>query len=1207
MKLSIIIPVFNEVRTIEEVVRRAASSPVEMDREIIVVDDGSTDGTAELLHGLEPTLPNGNGTRVLVRYATANAGKGSAIRMGLQAATGDIILFQDADLELDPAEYPKLLEPILAGRSRVVYGRRNYWSVAGSHWTSRVANGVLALLTSVLYGQVVVDMETAYKVMRRDAIAPLKLAARGFEIEPELTAKLRRAGEHILEVPIDYRPRTVAEGKKMRWKDGFIAVKTLLACRVAPLSDCVERSTPTAPRGLLTWGRLAAGGLVLALVLLGLFLGISHAFQGSRRLGEPTFSRGSGSRQADVQMDVLTLARDGSCRWQRRLTIDNASTSTVVEVLSNFPVLACSPFVVTDEADRILRSSARLESRGLRLFVNPTPPIATGQTRRLTIETLVRGLLRTPYDSSGRPRLELRVRQFVSHGAKSSLLLRLPEGVEPAQVAPAGLPWDLLARTPGGLTVCWNDLSSHVADELVGVSLDLGSTGTVLPANIPAAPSTLLAAATLVFLAALSVLWVAWRGPPRLHEPALLLAMAIQFFLFFQPMLLEDNMSYLAYVRSWWFDGDLDMLNDYKLHNSYGIYSPNPLEPVGPTGASVLLAPFFLLGVALRNALAAAGWSYPANGFSWPYVAAVGAGSFLYVTWGLLLTYRMVRETVGPRLALASTLAVGFGTNLMLVTSFWDASTHAPSFFLVTAFLRLWWTTRLDRSASGWTLLGLLGGLAVQTRYQNFPFLALPLMDSAWLVWSERGAQARHRLGIAALYGYAGGALLGLSAQLLLWTLLEGRPFVDNYGVTKDRFGRTLSRFVGLLFGRKSFGDTDGIFVTMPLLAPAWLALLLGWTRLGARERWLALMLAAQLAIVSSYEVYWGKLLYGSVYLANCAAITALGLARALQWVARDLGYRKLALAALVLACLGNMRFMIKQQAFEQMPRPENTSTAEKLRHLWFLSPAIEPGHLRLNSGEFGAPVRELLCRGGDAVPMAAVSGAVALGAVAPLLLPGGLPARGIVWLLGAYLGAVDWSWSAAARVPRVKTWSRISSVGHSAVLDYRPLSRRTGPRPLGPPDKSTYERVQFVSHLLGAEGIENGEPVADIVLELEGGGTEKVTLRAGEDTAEGAALRPETRGSVRHNLPFEQIAHQWRTRDGSANYYWAYSFVREHKLASPAMVTKLEVLPLLREGFVVVPLVLLAGGRGRADAVPGNERPDGRSGEHAAPAGAGH
>ncbi|MBI4865419.1 MAG: glycosyltransferase family 2 protein, partial [Candidatus Wallbacteria bacterium] len=782
MKLSIIIPVFNEVRTIEEVVRRASSSPVEMDREIIVVDDGSTDGTAELLHGLEPTLPNGNGTRVLVRYATANAGKGSAIRMGLQAATGDIILFQDADLELDPAEYPKLLEPILAGKSRVVYGRRNYWSVPGSHWTSRVANGVLALLTSVLYGQVVVDMETAYKVMRRDAIAPLKLAARGFEIEPELTAKLRRAGEHILEVPIDYRPRTVAEGKKMRWKDGFIAVKTLLACRVAPLSDCVERSTPTAPRGLLTWGRLAAGGLVLALVLLGLFLGISHAFQGSRRLGEPTFSRGSGSRQADVQMDVLTLARDGSCRWQRRLTIDNTSTSTVVEVLSNFPVLACSPFVVTDEADRLLRSSARLESRGLRLFVNPTPPIAPGQTRRLTIETLVRGLLRTPYDGSGRPRLELRVRQFVSHGAKSSLLLRLPEGVEPAHVTPAGLPWDLLARTPGGLTVCWNDLSSHVADELVGVSLDLGNTGMALPANIPAVPSTLLAAATLVFLAALSVLWVAWRGPPRLHEPALLLAMAIQFFLFFQPMLLEDNMSYLAYVRSWWFDGDLDMLNDYKLHNSYGIYSPNPLEPVGPTGASVMLAPFFLLGVALRNALAAAGWSYPANGFSWPYVAAVGAGSFLYVTWGLLLTYRMVRETVGPRLALASTLAVGFGTNLMLVTSFWDASTHAPSFFLVTAFLRLWWTTRLDRSASGWTLLGLLGGLAVQTRYQNFPFLALPLMDSAWLVWSERGAQARHRLGIAALYGYAGGALLGLSAQLLLWTLLEGRPFVDNYG-----------------------------------------------------------------------------------------------------------------------------------------------------------------------------------------------------------------------------------------------------------------------------------------------------------------------------------------------------------------------------------------------------------------------------------------
>lgn len=240
MKLSIIIPVFNEVRTVEEVIRRVERVDVGMEREIIVVDDGSTDGTGSVLEDLVSGRVGQAGAPVLVHHAARNRGKGSALRKGLEVANGDVILFQDADLELDPAEYPRLLAPILAGKARVVFGSRDYWNVPGSHWTSRVANGALGALTSLLYGQVIMDMETAYKVMVRDAILPLRLESNGFEIEPEITSKLRRVGETILEIPIDYRPRSWLEGKKMRWRDGFIAVWTLLRYRFTPLGSILR-------------------------------------------------------------------------------------------------------------------------------------------------------------------------------------------------------------------------------------------------------------------------------------------------------------------------------------------------------------------------------------------------------------------------------------------------------------------------------------------------------------------------------------------------------------------------------------------------------------------------------------------------------------------------------------------------------------------------------------------------------------------------------------------------------------------------------------------------------------------------------------------------------------------------------------------------------------------------------------------------------
>jgi glycosyltransferase involved in cell wall biosynthesis len=228
MRLSVIIPVYNEEQTIQEVLERVAAVDLGgVTMEIVIANDGSTDGTRRAIDDrcLPPELP------VHVYHSPINLGKGAAVRMGLAFATGDVLLIQDADLELDPAEYTRLLEPILAGRADVVYGSRFLSRTNRVPAKTRTANRLLTTLTNVLFGGRLTDMETAYKVMRKEALEGLRLRCVGFDIEPELTARLLRAGRRIVEVPISYNPRTEDEGKKMRWIDGVDAIYTLLKCR----------------------------------------------------------------------------------------------------------------------------------------------------------------------------------------------------------------------------------------------------------------------------------------------------------------------------------------------------------------------------------------------------------------------------------------------------------------------------------------------------------------------------------------------------------------------------------------------------------------------------------------------------------------------------------------------------------------------------------------------------------------------------------------------------------------------------------------------------------------------------------------------------------------------------------------------------------------------------------------------------------------
>jgi glycosyltransferase involved in cell wall biosynthesis len=228
LKLSIIIPVYNEAQTINEVVERVWAVDLPgVEKEIIIANDGSSDGTRQVIDASRWI----SDPRVRVLNSEINLGKGAAVRLGLKFATGDVILIQDADLELDPQEYGRLLEPIRDGRAEVVYGSR--FMGANGHVSARtkLANRALTILTNVLYGGNLTDMETAYKVFRRDILKDLRLRCVGFDFEPEFTARMLQANRRILEVPITYTPRRVDEGKKIRFVDGIDAVYALVKCR----------------------------------------------------------------------------------------------------------------------------------------------------------------------------------------------------------------------------------------------------------------------------------------------------------------------------------------------------------------------------------------------------------------------------------------------------------------------------------------------------------------------------------------------------------------------------------------------------------------------------------------------------------------------------------------------------------------------------------------------------------------------------------------------------------------------------------------------------------------------------------------------------------------------------------------------------------------------------------------------------------------
>lgn len=225
--LSVIIPIFNEADTIREILNQIRAVEMPSRRELVVVDDFSTDGSREILLDEARTFPD---THVFLH--DKNMGKGAAVRTGLKHVTGDVIIIQDADLEYDPRDYPRLLRPIEEGRTKVVYGSRFLGEHKAMYFWHALGNKVLTLTTNMMFDTTLTDMETCYKMFTRDIAGRLKLKSNRWGFDPEITAKILKQGNRIYEVPIAYNGREFWEGKKISWKDGFTVMASLIRFRV---------------------------------------------------------------------------------------------------------------------------------------------------------------------------------------------------------------------------------------------------------------------------------------------------------------------------------------------------------------------------------------------------------------------------------------------------------------------------------------------------------------------------------------------------------------------------------------------------------------------------------------------------------------------------------------------------------------------------------------------------------------------------------------------------------------------------------------------------------------------------------------------------------------------------------------------------------------------------------------------------------------
>ncbi|MBI4860677.1 MAG: hypothetical protein HY815_10515 [Candidatus Riflebacteria bacterium] len=799
-------------------------------------------------------------------------------------------------------------------------------------------------------------------------------------------------------------------------------------------------------------------------------------------------------------------------------------------------------------------------------------------------------------------RLDLPARPGLPAG--STIQVELPPGIDASRIGSTGWRWQEVGRAdPGGQRLIWRlrgDVPAPGSKPLIELHLPAGA----LPG---ARVVTLRGPGPYAITALFAILVVAAVGRALARsrrtgvEPALVAVLAIlgggAIFLL-QPRLVEDNFSYQSYTRTALADLDLDLFDETYLYNATLAFTPDPREPIGPGGTAILLAlPYAAAETFVRVARALAPPGPAGNGFSPPYVVAAALWSVLLAGVGATLIYAALRQLFDPVVSALAVLSGVLGTNLLMMCYMWTASTHLPSFVLVTSFFLLWHTTRERRSLTIWGLLGLLLGLAVQVRPQNVALVALPLWELVPTYWAIRGDDRRRGLaGLVVVFVFL---VIGFSPQAVVWRAREGSAGLDLYGVSKGRFTGPLDRIIDMFVARPGrLAEPNGLLTAQPVLVPA----LLGLPLLAVRaRRWtleLAFFLASQILIVASYEVWWGRVWYATPYLISCTLAFCLGLGATLEVLRRRVPVAVLAIVLLV-AAGWNIRGAIVQQAHEQTALDVTEAAFVDLVGDLMEPPSPETtDHFKARGSDFAmiwrglvdawqerSPARALVLVGvivGLLLSMVALARYLIARVEAASVRP--LRVRRILVVLVAIVATAEVLLIVAARrtgpaVPCSRSWDRPSREIHLAYSALTPEQRNL--KKSVKPDLPV-QLIYLVTFLRDLRDAPQGLVVAELIATDLTGERWVFPVRAGLETAVHDRDLPGP--SPSHGQA--RICHSWWNRDGSSVHYWGHAYGMVARLPSARRLASVE-LRFTADRGALIPLLFVYRGSSRPCLAP--------------------
>jgi hypothetical protein len=675
----------------------------------------------------------------------------------------------------------------------------------------------------------------------------------------------------------------------------------------------------------------------------------------------------------------------------------------------------------------------------------------------------------------------------------------------------------------------------------------------------------------------------------RLKERAdrliLVAALTTGALLFLSPILLEDNLSYYAWGRSAVFDHDMDRMDEFGEFNQSLAFTPDNREAQDPIFAPLFDVPFIAAASGLTRIVNAIGPAHAPNGFSFPYLFLTALGDFFAVLLGCLACFSLVERRVGRRYALFSVLAVLGGTNLLLFAYAWTGGSYQPSFLLFAVFLDRWDKTRDARTRGDWFVAGVLMGLLAMTRTLNLGLVLIPFLD-----WSIGAAARLRKDGLPGLSSEVGlgtvftsGMLVGYAPQLVVQRIVDQALALDVYGVSRGRFSG-LRENIGPLF----VSPTNGLFTAMPLIALAFLGLAVLFRndrRLGAV---LTATMAAQLLAIGSYEIYWGRFLYGTPYLVPCTPILCLGMASLMQAVeSRWTRVGRPLLWGATAFCAARNAWCVFMILARKMAAPTTThwDFADIVHALYLPGRKLDVDVLRPVT-EFGCIVREIVggLRAWDygrllgalgwaslvIIPVVVAYPATVLirrwaARVSPTVLRRvAVSALALIWL-----GTMGWVAALASRTDLNYNYEIVSHLVGSrafAVQRVEPGQSYTVSFHL----TNALDRFSVITFLDGAADVPQGERVATVEF-VGAGAAAPVELRAGIDTADFEADRPESRSAGAHTAPLDRACFSWRVNDDSSLFYTARAYRTVLTPPSGTRPTAIKVTSSLAHGAVDV------------------------------------